>query len=105
MFTTRHRAACAPRALPLILALAALLASGCEKKIAAVCETKCASAADIQTCTDSNAQAEATAEERGCESEFEDYAGCLDLHATCTKGVLDGTACTTEAAALAACNQ
>ena len=88
------------------LVVTILLASGCDKKIADVCATKCANAADVQTCTDSNATAEATAEERGCESEFEGYASCLDAKGTCTKGVLDGTtACATEIKALDACLQ
>jgi hypothetical protein len=93
------------RSLTAGLFLTAALASGCGKKIAAVCETKCA-AADVQTCTDTSATAEATAEERGCESEFEDYVSCLDAKGTCTKGVLDGaTACATEIKALDACLQ
>jgi hypothetical protein len=99
-----------PRRLaPLSLAMflfVTLVASGCGKKIAAVCEAKCGSTADIQTCTDSSATAESTAEERGCESEFEDYVACLELHATCTKGVLDAAnACATETAALTACTK
>ncbi|MFT3770454.1 MAG: hypothetical protein QM820_33925 [Minicystis sp.] len=91
------------RVLTAALALAALMASGCEKKIAAVCEEKCGSAA--QTCVDSTAQDEATAEERGCEGEFEAYASCADAKATCTSGVLDTTACAAEITALTACKQ
>ena len=88
------------------LSLTALLASGCDKKIADVCATKCADAADVQTCTSSNATAEATAEERGCEAEFEAYASCLDAKGTCTKGVLDGTtACPAESKTLQTCLQ
>lgn len=86
--------------------LTALMASGCGKKIADVCATRCATAADIQTCTESSATSEATAEERGCESEFEGYASCLDAKGTCTKGVLDGTTpCAAEIKALSACLQ
>ena len=103
MLTLRRFAAFS---LTTALALTCLLGTGCGKKIAAVCETKCGSAADIQTCTDASAKAEATAEERGCESEFEDYVSCLETNATCTKGVLDGaTACATQIAAVAACTK
>lgn len=93
------------RLLTAVLALtAALVATGCEKKIDAVCAAKCGSAA--QTCTDTGEKAEATAEERGCEGEFESYVSCLDEKATCTNGVLDGTGpCAAEITALDACMQ
>lgn len=86
------------------LALAALMSSGCEKKITAVCEEKCGSSA--QTCIDSSEKSEATAEERGCEGEFEAYASCADAKATCDNGVLDAkSACASEIQALDACMQ
>jgi hypothetical protein len=91
--------------LSAVLCFAALLA-GCEKKISAVCEEKCKSTADVQTCQDATSKAEATAEERGCESEFESYAACLDMNAACTAGTLDATsACAAEIKALADCEK
>ena len=87
----------------LVVALTALLAAGCEKKIASVCEEKC-SAADVTTCQTAQQKSEDTAEERGCEGEFEDYASCLDAHGTCTAGTLAAdTACATEIKALKEC--
>jgi hypothetical protein len=94
------------RSVTVVLALTAVLTSGCEKKIGAVCEEKCGSAADVKTCSDSEATAEATAEERGCESEFEEFASCADAKAVCTNGSLDAAKpCAAEIAALDACVQ
>lgn len=85
-----------------LVSFTALLASGCGEKIDAVCEEKCG--ADAQTCIDTGAKAEATAEERGCESEFESYVSCAGDKGVCTKGVLDATKpCAAEITALAAC--
>lgn len=86
--------------VPFALALA-LTATGCEKKITAVCEDKCGSSADA--CIAAEEQAEATAEERGCEGDFEAFASCAADKATCTAGVLDASACAAEAAAVTAC--
>lgn len=87
----------------LVVLFAALLASGCEKKIATVCEDKC-SIGDVQTCQALTDKSEATAEERGCEGEFESYAACLDAHGVCTAGVLAAdVACAAEIKALKDC--
>src|SRR5690349_9077538 len=84
------------------LALAALLAAGCDKKIDAICEAKCGSAA--AACTEQGEKAEATAEERGCEGEFESFVSCVDQNGTCTNGVLDATAaCAAEIKAVDDC--
>jgi len=85
------------------LAFAALAAAGCDKKIDAVCEEKCGSAA--AACQTASATAEATAEERGCEGEFEALVGRLDAKSTCAGGALDPTPCAAETKALDACMQ
>lgn len=91
-----------PRSI-VVIALASLLSAGCEKKIAAVCEEKC-SIADAATCQALTDESEATAEERGCEGEFEEYAACLDASGVCTAGVLAAdTACAAEIKALKDC--
>lgn len=91
----------ARRVLAVAVSITALSAIGCEKKIDAVCEEKCGSSS--QACIDANAKAEATAEERGCEGEFEALAECADEKGTCAKGVLDTSQCAAELKALAAC--
>lgn len=84
------------------LALVALMASGCEKKISAVCEEKCGTFA--QTCKDINEKNEDTAEERGCETEFEAFASCADAKATCVGGTLEADIpCAAERKALDDC--
>jgi hypothetical protein len=83
------------------LCVAAALTSGCEKKITAVCEAKCGG--DAQTCVDFYEKAEATAEERGCEGAFEEFASCADAKASCKEGVLDTTGCGSEINELEEC--
>ena len=85
-----------------LLLLTASLVVGCGKKIEAVCEEKCGS--DAATCISKGEASEATAEERGCESEFESYVSCADEKGTCTNGTLDATApCAAELEELGTC--
>jgi hypothetical protein len=85
------------------LCVTAALAAGCEKKITAVCEDKCGS--DAQACIETYEKAEATAEERGCEGQFEEFASCAADKASCKEGLLDVTACAKEIGEIAACTK
>lgn len=92
--------------LPIALgfSLIPLLLAGCGEKIEAVCEKKCGE--DAQICIEAGEKAEGTAEERGCESEFEAYVSCADEKGKCTSGVLVvESGCETEIKALDACTE